>query len=205
MIPKGEDWGFELARVRPIALLEAFRKCVTRVITKRLSKVCIEKTILQGPNFASLPEDSTEEPIHILNALLEEAQEKNKELWLLFQDMKKAFGSVSLLMLEKALQRIKILQILIKFIINLYKNRRMRVIMSHGLTKEFTAEDGIDQGEVISPLVWQIFYDPLLERVQRDKNLDFIAKVSNLNANRIVESSSSIRQAVLVYADDTNG
>src|SRR5260363_88062 len=117
--------------------------------------------------------------------------------------MKKVFDSVSLLMLEKALQRIKIPQILIKFFINLYKNRHMRVITSYGLMKEFTAEDGIDQREVISPLVWQIFYDPLLERVQRDKNLGFIAKVSNLDANGIVESSSSIRQAVLPYADDT--
>ncbi|CAG8814048.1 22174_t:CDS:1, partial [Gigaspora margarita] len=36
------------------------------------------------------------------------------------------------------------------------------------------------------------FYNPLLERVQRDKDLGFIAKVSNLNANRIVESSSSV-------------
>ncbi|CAG8854714.1 43222_t:CDS:1, partial [Gigaspora margarita] len=42
-----------------------------------------------------------------------------------------------------------------------------------------------------------------LERVQRDKNLGFIAKVNNLNANGIVESSLSICQAVLVYADDT--
>ncbi|CAG8854852.1 14840_t:CDS:1, partial [Gigaspora margarita] len=31
----------------------------------------------------------------------------------------------------------------------------------------------------------------------------FITKVSNLNANRIVESSLSIRQAVLAYANDT--
>ncbi|CAG8815476.1 41589_t:CDS:1, partial [Gigaspora margarita] len=52
MIPKGEDWVFDLGRVKPIALLEAFHKCVTRVITKRLSKVCIEKNILQGPNVA---------------------------------------------------------------------------------------------------------------------------------------------------------
>ena len=93
-IPKGEDWGFELNRVRPIALLEAFRKCVTRIITKRLSAIIKDKNILQGPNFAGLPENSTEEPIHILNSFLEEAHEKKKEMWLLFQDMKKAFDSV---------------------------------------------------------------------------------------------------------------
>ncbi|CAG8836950.1 14160_t:CDS:1, partial [Gigaspora margarita] len=46
-------------------------------------------------------------------------------------------------------------------------------------------------------------FDSLLERVQKDKDLDFIAKVNNLNANRIVKSSSSIRQVVLAYVDDT--
>ncbi|CAG8634190.1 24093_t:CDS:2 [Gigaspora margarita] len=73
MIESSTDIYDTQRRVRPIALLEAFRKYVTRVITKRLSKVCIKKNILQGPNFAGLPEDSIEKPIYILNALLEEA------------------------------------------------------------------------------------------------------------------------------------
>ncbi|CAG8855326.1 30688_t:CDS:1, partial [Gigaspora margarita] len=46
-------------------------------------------------------------------------------------------------------------------------------------------------------------FDSLLKRVQKDKDLDFIAKVNNLNANGIVKSSSSIRQVVLAYVDDT--
>ncbi|CAG8825821.1 35976_t:CDS:2, partial [Gigaspora margarita] len=115
-----EDWELDFGRVRPITLLEAFYKCITRVITKRLSK-----------------------------------------------DIKKAF--------------------------DLKKHFNKRI---YG--KEWNQSGGSDFS-----LVWYIFYDPLLERMQRDKDLDFLTKVSNLNANRIVESSSSVHQAVLAYADDT--
>jgi len=201
--PEGEDWGFELNRVRPIALLEVFRKCVTRIITKRLSAIIKDKNILQGPNFAGLPENSTEEPIHILNSFLEEAHEKKKEMWLLFQDMKKAFDSVSLVMLEKSMRRIRLPGTVINFVINLFSKRRMQVITDYGLTEEFVAEDGIDQGEVISPLVWRIFYDPLLVRVQKDNSLGYTAEVNSFKTNIDRERELNMRQAVLAYADDT--
>jgi hypothetical protein len=40
--------------------------------------------------------------------------------------------------------------------------------------------------EVLSPLVWRIFYNPLLERIQKDSNLGYIAEVNipyNYNLN----------------------
>src|ERR1051326_5089367 len=93
-----------------------FRKVVTKVITKRLAKVFIEKEILKGPNYAGLPGNSTEQLIHILNMIIEEAQKKKKkkkkkkELKIFLQDMKKAFDSVLLESLEWALKRIKVSQ-----------------------------------------------------------------------------------------------
>ena len=36
-IPKGENWHYDLSNVRPIALLETFKKCTTKILTKRLS------------------------------------------------------------------------------------------------------------------------------------------------------------------------
>ena len=76
--------------------------------------------------------------------------------------MRKAFDSVSLEILKEALIRIKLLKITTNFILSLYKKRKIKVVTSFSLTSEFEAEDSIDQGEVISPLVWYIFYDPLL-------------------------------------------
>src|SRR5690349_638438 len=93
LILKGEEWHYDLNNVRPIALLETFRKCTTKILTKRMSQVFRKKKILRGPNFAGLPGESTEEPVHVINAIMEDAKENNKELWLMLQDMKKAFDS----------------------------------------------------------------------------------------------------------------
>ena len=65
--------------------------------------------------------------------------------------MKKAFDSVSLEMMKKALERIKVPDSIIKFLLNLYNKRKIRVITEYGLTREFEVEDRLDQGEVVSP------------------------------------------------------
>ena len=55
--------------------------------------------------------------------------------------------------MRKALERIKIPELLIDFLLSLYNKRKIKVITEYGLTKEFVAEDGLDQGEVVSPLM----------------------------------------------------
>ena len=117
-------------------------------------------------------------PIHIINNLLEDARQKNNKMWILFQDMRKAFNSVGLKILEKALKRIKLPESMISFILSLYKKRRIKVITSFGLTNKFKAEDGLDQGEVISPLIWRIFYDPLLTKIKKSARLGYEMEVS---------------------------
>ena len=154
LIPKNKDQNYNLANIRPIILLEAFWKTVVRIITQRLDYILIKHRVLEGPNFARLSDDSTSSPIHIMNNLLEDARQKDKEVWILFQDMKKAFDSVSLTMMEKALKRIKIPDLTTKFLLNLYNKRKIKVITEYSLTKEFEARDRLDQGEVALPLIW---------------------------------------------------
>ena len=87
--------------------------------------------------------------------------------------MKKAFNSVSLKMIEKVLKRIKISNIIAKFLLNLYDKKKIKVITEYSLTKEFEAKDSLDQGEVVSPLMWYIFYDPLLYLIYKEGNLNY--------------------------------
>ena len=109
LIPKDTDWSFNLNNIRPIALLETFRKYTTKVFIIELEKIIRDNEILKGPNFAELVGSLTKSPIYILSMIIKKAKEKNKELQLMLQDMKKAFDSVSLQSLDLALQRIKVL------------------------------------------------------------------------------------------------
>src|SRR6266542_1217008 len=140
------------------------------MITKRLSSILLEHKILHGRNYCGLKEESTSTPLCTLNNIIEDAKEHKKELWILTQDMAKAYDSVSMEGLLLSLRRLGLPERFIQWILDLFQGRHMRVITAFGLTDPFSAADGIDQGDSISPLIWRIFYDLLLVALQQDRN-----------------------------------
>ena len=107
-------------------------------------------------------------------------------------------------MLKKALQRIKIPQKAIKLIIYLFKEREVKVITENGLTGTIIAGDGIDQGETISPLLWRIFYDPLLCKIQENENYGYSMDCTwRPNVQIFKTESLQLRNAALAFMDDT--
>ena len=152
-IPKPKPFNLDLNNVRPIALLDVFRKGFTKLITERLSRKLSDLKILKGLNFCGLKGEDTSAPIQLINGLFEDALENNKELYFVTQDMKKAYDSVSLESLRLALRRIEVPETLTNWIIELFNKRQMRVITDYGLSPFFMAGDGLDQGDSISPLM----------------------------------------------------
>ena len=126
---------------------------MVKILNHRLSNLFAQKHILKGYQFAGIPGSFTIEPIRILNELIEDAKEKKSELWIVFQDMSKCYDRVNIYMLEKAMLRLKLPQNFIEIIKNLFTNRKNRIFTAHGLTDPYDVLIGIDQGEVISPLL----------------------------------------------------
>src|SRR2546430_14367976 len=168
-IPKPKEWECELTNTRPITLLETVRKLMVKILNHRLSNLFAQKHILKGYQFAGIPGSFTMEPIRILNELIEDAKEKKSELWIVFQDMSKCYDRVNIYILEKAMLRLKLPQNFIEIIKNLFTNRKNRIFTAYGLTDPYDVLIGIDQGEVISPLLWCIYYDPLLCEIESCK------------------------------------
>ncbi|GBB90835.1 hypothetical protein RclHR1_17930003 [Rhizophagus clarus] len=57
--------------------------------------------MLKGNQFAALPGNFTFEPIRMINEIIQDVKENNKELWLLSQDLGKAYNRINIFMLEK--------------------------------------------------------------------------------------------------------
>jgi hypothetical protein len=142
--------------------LDTVRKAFVKLLNQRLQDIFIKHNIIKGLNFAGLPHQSTLEPLHIVNNILEfhrlnkklqEHDHNHNHLYMLFQDMSKAYDRVNIFMLRKTMTRLRIPSLFINIIINLFLNRRNSVFTAYGNTDPYDVIVGIDQGEVISPLL----------------------------------------------------
>src|SRR5260364_201836 len=102
-IPKKPNYNYDLTTTRPITLIDHTRKVFTKILNNRLTPIIMRNNILSNNNFAAFPYQSTILPILQLGQILEDATTNNKELWILSQDMSKAFDSVHINTLARAL------------------------------------------------------------------------------------------------------
>src|SRR5260364_480485 len=98
-IPKNNTFDSNLNLTHPISLIEHTRKLYTKILTNRLNQVFSQYPILSPYNYIALPGNSTSISIHILNNLIEDANCNYKDIWLLCQNMSKAYDSVKFILL----------------------------------------------------------------------------------------------------------
>ncbi|KAG9307587.1 hypothetical protein G9A89_023152 [Geosiphon pyriformis] len=133
---------------------------------------------------------STQFPVFAVGSVIEDAIEKDKELWLVLQDMRKAYDSVEWYYLRASLWCVKMCERFIRFFGGIHENRVNRVMTDFGLSGGYKVHNGLDQGEVFSSLLWRIFYDPLLCEVKRHEQLcgywidtKFVSKSGRIESN----------------------
>ncbi|KAG9307326.1 hypothetical protein G9A89_017154 [Geosiphon pyriformis] len=146
MIPKPYEWEGVLTNMHPIALIETAHKILSKIFSDQILLTCSMFDVFCSDNFSVLKGISTQSLIFAVGSIVEDALEKNRELWLILQDMKKEH-------LSKCLVRIKMCDKFIQF---------FSVMTDFGLMSGYHVHNGLDQGEVFFSLLWRIFYDPLL-------------------------------------------
>lgn len=131
------------------------------IFSQRLNNALSKHNVLQYNNHAGILGQSTLEPLFQIQRIIEHARIAKKPLWIAVQDLSKAYDRVDVSLLKLALEHIKIPNIIITFFINLFTARFNSIILPNGNLGTYQVLQGIDQGEVVSPLLWNIYYDPL--------------------------------------------
>ncbi len=102
------------------------------------------------------------------------------------------------------MMRIKLPPFCIDFILDFFIQRKNAIFTANGITDYYNVKIEIDQGEIISPLLWCIYFDPLLCKIN---DLDYGYTLSHTQITDVISNSyftSSLQISSLSFMDDTN-
>ena len=112
----------------------------------------------------------TADAVFVLRRLSEKFRTKNKKSFFAFVDMEKAFDWVPREVIRFALMRKGVPEYLVNGVMSLYKGCKTAVSVDGELSSSFSVKVGVHQRPALSPLLFIMLMDVLIENV-RDGSL----------------------------------
>ena len=188
---KGKGDIKECGNYRGIKLISHTMKLWERIIEARIRK---EVTIAEQ-QFGFMPGRSTTDAIFFLRMLLEKWTAGQKTVHCAFIDLEKAYDRVPREQLWECLRLAETSEYYIKIIKDMYDGATTTVRSAAGLTEEVKIGVGHHQGSALSPFLFAILIDRLLEDIRKDTSWDM------LFADDIVLSRQNHRELVEYYGE----
>jgi len=177
---------------RPISLLCVGYKILTTIIDKRIRKT--HEKLFSNEQGGFREGRACAYKTRILTSLYQDAERNNKEIHVCYLDCRKAFDSVPTVAIVNTLYRMGYNSKTIDLIQRLYENNQARIITPHGDTDTFDVESGVKQGCPLSPLLFILFLEPLLNWLT-DTNLGYT--MSGLD-----DEGKPVKTNTQAFADD---
>jgi len=128
--------------------------------------------------------------VYILREIMKIYKNRKQELYLCFLDLSKAFDSIPLCKLKQKLRKLFPKSKILSLIIKLLDNKKYEVLYKGRRTEPFELKNGIPQGDSMSPILFNLYINDLLDRFKENENdIDPV----------IIETT---RISILIYADD---
>lgn len=149
---------------RGINLLNTMLKLTTKVITNLINSRITLSEEQQGFRTGR----SCTDAVFIIRQIVEKSVEYNRPAYMCFIDLQKAFDRIQVQDVIHLLYNRGIPLSIIKTIENIYKNK-IQAKVNGKLTTQITVNNGIRQGDSLSPLLFNIVMDELIKEVKKGK------------------------------------
>ena len=101
--------------------------------------------------------------IFILRQLQEKYLDNDKELYLVFVDLEKAFHKVPRVLIESSLRRKGVVECYVNTVMKVYQEVLSQVKVEGEDSKKFAVRVGIHQGSVLSSFIFAVVMDVVTE------------------------------------------
>ncbi|CAC5401991.1 unnamed protein product [Mytilus coruscus] len=125
----------------------------------------------------------------LIQRVMKHCKKFRKDISVVLLDLAKAFDTVSHYHLRAGLERFGVDDWFIEIVVDLYTDASTKFHLESGITEDIPMTRGVKQGDPLSPQLFNIAMDPLLETISAEKN-------------GFKWDSSGLQLESLCYADD---
>jgi len=156
---KGKGDTRDCNNYRSIKLMSHTMKIVERVLDSRIRQL----VQLSQDQCGFVGGKSTIDAIQSLRILMEKHRDASRDLHMIFVDLEKAFDKVPRDLIWTALRARKVPETYVQMVQDMYRDVGTKVKCFSGVSDEFPIDVGVHQGSVLSPLLFILVLDYLLE------------------------------------------
>ena len=160
---------FRSTNYRPIALLSCMHKIYSSIVEKKLRTLLETHHVLSDLQNGFRKNRSTTDSILTVLQLIHHAKINDLQLILELLDFAKAFDSAEHWAILRAMHDAGIDAEIIRVVQSLLTSATSEIILGHGCTQPIHLTRGVRQGDGLSPLLFLIFINPLLEQLAQSK------------------------------------
>ena len=190
LLPKDSGSLLEIKNFRPISLLNITYKIITKALANRISPFL--SNLVHPDQAAVIKGRSIQGHNHMIRDLISLANLRGDNACILSIDQQKAYDRVSHEWIFKVLNHCNIGDSFLRWVKILNTGATSKILLNKILTSEYKLLRGVRQGDVLSPILYILCLEPLLEKVRQDISITGL-HIPNKGI-----------QKLLAFADDTN-
>jgi ribonuclease HI len=174
LVPKlQKDGSFsgEPEDMRPITVLPEIGKIASRVVTRRLGRVLAANPgYLTGAQRGFQMDGYVTQCTDVLVDVIEDWRERggDTKLYCVSYDQSKAYDSVQEFTIRASLERFNMPEKFIRYVVSGLRGATSRVRTAGGLTRPFTLQSSVRQGDPLAPIIYALITDALHEGLREN-------------------------------------
>ena len=189
---------------RGITILSCLGKLFTSILNERLNDYLDQNNILGNEQAGFRKNFSTTNHLFTLYGVIDILLSQKKRLYSAFLDFEKAFDKIDRSFLWQKLLASNINGKLLTVIKNIYSNAKSFVIANNTRSELFQINNGVRQGENLSPVLFAIFLNDMNNSLNDTlTGLNSVADVANTCGMNGDVINLFLKLFILLYADDT--
>ena len=127
-----------------------------------------------------------------MSAILEHARSNGLPVAITFVDLRNAFGSIAHGLIHDTLEILKVPIQVRKYIQDLYAQLKATIRTKQWSSPEFSVKRGVFQGETLSPIIFLLTFNPIIQLTDAIQSGGFCFKSPILNNSDLPDPSSNI-------------